>query len=296
MQPTPTPEVTPEPTRTPGVTLEVTAEDYTPGVWTNITPTFTLSGIPEGSEEYVYGVFICNEKLILLSNGNNTYMPTDEGWTSVRFAVLDKLGDVQALSDQYDMLLDFTPPDGPYLSGDDECKTVCYVTADDWLSGLNGISYDGGETWDEYTDPEQEMSFLGDVGDTVEAGEICVRDNAGNISIMRNPSPSAKEAHRNGHGDGRQADSPRQRDDGLFQSELQRAGTERFRRAADGTVHRRHGDQSVAAQRGTDGSLYRRTDDMADHGGGNADRAQRARADRRQRGADQRLAFWRRSL
>ena len=182
VQPTPTPEVTPEPTRTPGVTLEVTAEDYTPGVWTNITPTFTLSGIPEGSEEYVYGVFICNEKLILLSNGNNTYMPTDEGLTSVRFAVLDKLGDVQALSDQYDMLLDFTPPDGPYLSGDDECKTVCYVTADDWLSGLNGISYDGGETWDEYTDPEQEMSFLGDVGDTVEAGEICVRDNAGNIS------------------------------------------------------------------------------------------------------------------
>ena len=182
MQPTPTPEVTPEPTRTPGVTLEVTAEDYTPGVWTYITPTFTLSGIPEGSEEYVYGVFICNEKLILLSNGNNTYMPTDEGWTSVRFAVLDKLGDVQALSDQYDMLLDFTPPDGPYLSGDDECKTVCYVTADDGLSGLNGISYDGGETWDEYTDPEQEMSFLGDVGDTVEAGEICVRDNAGNIS------------------------------------------------------------------------------------------------------------------
>ena len=182
VQPTPTPEVTPEPTRTPGVTLEVTAEDYTPGVWTQITPTFTLSGIPEGSEEYVYGVFICNEKLILLSNGNNTYTPTDEGWTSVRFAVLDKLGDVQALSDQYDMLLDFTPPDGPYLSGDDECKTVCYVTADDWLSGLNGISYDGGETWDEYTDPEQEMSFLGDVGDTVEAGEICVRDNAGNIS------------------------------------------------------------------------------------------------------------------
>ena len=182
VQPTPTPEVTPEPTRTPGVTLEVTAEDYTPGVWTNITPTFTLSGIPEGSEEYVYGVFICNEKLILLSNGNNTYTPTDEGWISVRFAVLDKLGDVQALSDQYDMLLDFTPPDGPYLSGDDECKTVCYVTADDWLSGLNGISYDGGETWDEYTDPEQEMSFLGDVGDTVEAGEICVRDNAGNIS------------------------------------------------------------------------------------------------------------------
>lgn len=172
----------PTPTPVPKPVLKVTAEGYEPDIWKNSPPSFTLSGIPEGSSEYVYGVFICDERLILLSNGNDMYVPQDEGMTSVRFAILDKMGDVQSISDQYDMLLDFTPPDGPYLSGDDDCKTVCYVTADDWLSGLNGISYDGGETWDDYTDPEQEMSFLGDVGETVEAGQICVRDNAGNIS------------------------------------------------------------------------------------------------------------------
>ena len=179
---TPTPEPTAEPTPTPEVRLEVTAEDYNPGVWSNIMPTFTLSGIPEGSEEYVYGVFICDEKLILLSNGNNIYTPVDEGWTSVRFVVLDKLGDVKALSDQYDMMLDFTPPDGPYLSGDDECKTVCYISADDGLSGMEAISFDGGETWEPYIGSDQEESILGEVGDTVEAGTIWVRDVAGNIS------------------------------------------------------------------------------------------------------------------
>ena len=180
--PTPTPSPTVEPTATPKVPLAVTAEDYNPGVWTNVMPTFTLSGIPEGSTEYVYGVFICDEKLVLLSNGNNVYMPTDEGLTSVRFAVLDKMGDVQALSDQYDMMLDFTPPDGPYLSGDDECKTVCYISADDWLSGMEAISFDEGETWEPYIGSDQEESILGEVGDTVEAGMIWVRDVAGNIS------------------------------------------------------------------------------------------------------------------
>ena len=183
------------------MTLTVDAADYLPNEWSGAMPVFTLSGIPEGSEEYVYGVFICNERLILLSDGNNVYMPSDEGLVSLRFAILDKMGDVAALSDQYDMLLDFTPPDGPYLSGDDECKTVCYVTADDWLSGLNGISYDGGETWDDYTDPEQEMSFLGDVGETVEAGRICVRDNAGNIAYNAEPFTFGKKK-RTGTGTG----------------------------------------------------------------------------------------------
>ena len=181
--PTPTPSPTIEPTATPKVPFEVTAENYNPGVWTSEIPVFTLSGIPEGSTEYVYGVFICDEKLVLLSNGNNVYMPTDEGLTSVRFAVLDKMGDVQALSDQYDMMLDLSAPDGPYLSGDDECKTVCYVTADDWLSGVEAISFDEGETWEPYIGSEQEMSFLGEVGDTVEAGTIWVRDAAGNIAV-----------------------------------------------------------------------------------------------------------------
>ncbi|MFR2150256.1 MAG: hypothetical protein ACLS7Z_06855 [Christensenellales bacterium] len=53
--------------------------DYEPGVWKNSPPMFTLSGIPEDSTEYVYGVFICDERLILLSDGNNMYAPKREG-------------------------------------------------------------------------------------------------------------------------------------------------------------------------------------------------------------------------
>ena len=183
--PTQSPEATPAPTETPaptGVTLEVTADDYEPGVWTNHPPVFTLSGIPEGSNEYVYGVFVCNERLILLAKDTDSYVPTEEGLTSVRFAILDLMGDVVALSDQYDLMLDLSAPDGPYLSGVDYCDTVCYIEAYDSLSGLSDISYDEGETWEPYIEYEDGLSIVGEKGDTIESGTIWVRDIAGNIS------------------------------------------------------------------------------------------------------------------
>ncbi len=191
--PTQNPEATPAPTEAPtqsptetpaptGVTIEVTADDYEPGVWTNHPPVFTLSGIPEGSDEYVYGVFVCNERLILLAKDTDSYVPTEEGLTSVRFAILDMMGDVVALSDQYDLMLDLSAPDGPYLSGVDYCDTVCYIEASDSLSGLSDISYDEGETWEPYIEYEDGLSIVGEKGDTIEAGTIWVRDVAGNIS------------------------------------------------------------------------------------------------------------------
>ena len=183
--PTETPAPTDAPTETPaptGVTLEVTADEYEPGVWTNHPPVFTLSGIPEGSDEYVYGVFVCNERLILLAKDTDSYVPTEEGLTSIRFAILDLMGDVVALSDQYDLMLDLSAPDGPYLSGVDYCDTVCYIEASDSLSGLSDISYDEGETWEPYIEYEDGLSIVGEKGDTIEAGTIWVRDVAGNIS------------------------------------------------------------------------------------------------------------------
>ena len=179
-EPTQTPTETPAPT---GMTLEVTADGYEPGIWTNNPPVFTLSGIPEGSNEYVYGVFVCNERLILLAKDTDFYVPTEEGLTSVRFAILDMMGDVVALSDQYDLMLDLSAPDGPYLSGVDYCDTVCYIEAYDSLSGLSDISYDEGETWEPYIEYEDGLSIVGEKGDTIEAGTIWVRDVAGNISV-----------------------------------------------------------------------------------------------------------------
>ena len=178
--PTQTPGETPAPT---GMTLEVTADGYEPGIWTNNPPVFTLSGIPEESDEYVYGVFVCNERLILLAKDTDSYVPMEEGMTSVRFAILDMMGDVVALSDQYDLMLDLSAPDGPYLSGVDYCDTVCYIEAYDSLSGLSDISYDEGETWEPYIEYEDGLSIVGEKGDTIEAGTIWVRDIAGNISV-----------------------------------------------------------------------------------------------------------------
>ena len=178
--PTQTPTETPAPT---GMTLEVTADGYEPDIWMNNPPVFTLSGIPEGSDEYVYGVFVCNERLILLAKDTDSYVPTEEGMTSVRFAILDLMGDVVALSDQYDLMLDLSAPDGPYLSGVDYCDTVCYIEAYDSLSGLSDISYDEGETWEPYIEYEDGLSIVGEKGDTIEAGTIWVRDIAGNISV-----------------------------------------------------------------------------------------------------------------
>ena len=180
----PTNQPTEEPTPAPKPVIEVAAEDYEPGVWKNSAPIFTLSGIPEGSDEYVYGVFICDERLILLSNGNNMYMPDEEGLISVRFVILDKMGDVQSLSDQYDMMLDFTPPDGPYLMEDEENKKICHVEVYDGLSGLDSISYDGGQTWLSCNDPENDnLTRSGEKGDKLEAGKVWARDFAGNISV-----------------------------------------------------------------------------------------------------------------
>ena len=199
---TPAPTEEPTPTPVPKPVLEVTAEDYEPGVWKNSPPMFTLSGIPEDSTEYVYGVFICDERLILLSDGNNMYVPSEEGLSSVRFVILDKMGDVQSLSDQYDTMLDFTPPDGPYLSGDSKNKKVCYVEAYDDLSGLDSISYDGGKTWLSCNDPEKDnMTFYGEVGETVDAGWILTRDFAGNISSNDEDFIFGKKK-RTGTGDG----------------------------------------------------------------------------------------------
>ena len=199
---TPAPTEEPTPTPVPKPVLEVTAEDYEPGVWKNSPPMFTLSGIPEDSTEYVYGVFICDERLILLSDGNNMYVPSEEGLSSVRFVILDKMGDVQSLSDQYDTMLDFTPPDGPYLSGDSKNKKVCYVEAYDDLSGLDSISYDGGKTWLSCNDPETDnMTFYGEVGETVDAGWILTRDFAGNISSNDEDFIFGKKK-RTGTGDG----------------------------------------------------------------------------------------------
>ena len=178
---TPEPAATPEPSETPApaIAIAVEADDYTPGAWSGVAPTFRLSGIPEGDDAHVYGVFVCDEQLILLSKGNSSSTPSLEGEVRLRFAILDLMGDLVSLSDQYDMLLDFTPPDGPYFMPLEYTDTTVELLFSDALSGVEAVSVDGGKTWQT---PPQPMYYSGWDGMTVTGGTICVRDVAGNIS------------------------------------------------------------------------------------------------------------------
>ncbi|MDO5379088.1 MAG: hypothetical protein Q4G52_12215, partial [Clostridia bacterium] len=180
----PTPEPTEEPTPTPEppVTLTVTAEGYQEGQWSTVIPTFTLSGIEEGDQDHVYGVFVCNERLILLANGENTYMLEEQGEISLRFAVLDMMGDIVALSQQYDVRVDAFPPSGPYLEQADFADTIAWLNIYDGESGIEAISYDFGETWEAYNPDFEPYSMMGEKGEVVKVGQVVVRDRAGHIS------------------------------------------------------------------------------------------------------------------
>ena len=177
--PTPTPESSPTPTPTPvPVTIQVEAQNLEPGVWKNVAPSFTLKGIEEGSQDYVYGVFVCNERLVLLAEGQNVYTPQEDGQISLRFAVLDMMGDVVSLSDQYDMLLDFIPPEVPYLEVISDTELQVYTA--DMGSGLDAVSFDGGQTYTPWPQDGTQPIMTGEKGDYVEPGTVVVRDKAGN--------------------------------------------------------------------------------------------------------------------
>lgn len=177
-------ELLPPPTPPPEVpVLTVTAQDYLPNAWSCVAPTFTLSGIEDGSTEYVYGVFICNEQLIVFSRGTTEYIPTLEGEDiRLRFAILDMMGDVVCFSDEYAMMLDMTPPDGPYPVPCNDANTIVQVYASDSLSGLEAISLDGGNTWLSADLSEDHFRCQGKKGETLPGGRLQARDFAGNLS------------------------------------------------------------------------------------------------------------------
>ena len=169
---------------TPVVSLTVTPENYRPGEWSNVAPTFELSGVEAGSTDYVYGVFICNERLIILSRDTTAYVPDMEGEDiRLRFAILDMMGDVVAFSDEYAMMLDMTPPDGPYAWPYNDANTIAQVYASDSLSGLEAISLDGGRTWLSAELSDDHFRCEGERGESIPSERLRARDFAGNVSV-----------------------------------------------------------------------------------------------------------------
>lgn len=177
--PNATAEPTEKPTPVPELEIRVETQNYCPGKWSNETPVFTLSGIPEDSGRYAYAVIAYDERFIILSG--NTYTAKDEGEYDLRFVILDGIGDVAAKSAKYTVQLDLTAPNGIYVQMKEGSNKKYEVSAEDALSGISEYSNDGGETW-KAPNENGTAYFKGASGDVVPAGMILAKDGAGNIA------------------------------------------------------------------------------------------------------------------
>ena len=159
------------------VTLQVEAADFEPAVWRNIRPTFTLSGSPE-DKNWPYAVVVYDERIAVLSG--DVYTAEEEGVYTLRFAILDEIGDIVDASEKYTLWLDCTPPENVSIEVDPSVSYTLHIAATDAMSGVESLSMDGGATWMPLANGEV-FTYTGKQAGTIEPGMIQVRDVAGNI-------------------------------------------------------------------------------------------------------------------
>ncbi len=168
--------VNPEETEKPEITIAVDVDDYRVGAWSNVLPTFTLSGKPEDGD-YSYAVVVYDERIALMSE--NVYTAQTEGVYTVRFAILNPQGDIVSASERYTLMLDATAPEVS-ANVDYETSYTLRLSASDAISGVSEISVDGGNTWEPLEDGT-EWVYTASSKTTIASGMLCVRDVAGNI-------------------------------------------------------------------------------------------------------------------
>lgn len=179
LAPTHAPTVTPEPQPTPEpVTICVQAKGVQQGEWVNSAPEFRLSGIPEGEQGLAYAVILYDREIIALE-GNN-YTAETEGVYSLRFVILDAMGDIVSASESVTVYVDTTAPETVSVLPSQQKSYALVVTAADSLSGVCAVSTDGGETWSDLAD-EQPWGYAFGKPTSLAPGMLCVRDGAGNI-------------------------------------------------------------------------------------------------------------------
>ncbi len=183
-------EPAPEPTQEPDeVRLEVLSEDCRPGEWSGVHPLFQLSGIPEG-RSWVYAAVIYDERIAVLSG--DSYLADEEGVYTLRFVILNELGDIVDASEKYTLWLDHTLPEVAVWMDDAKDYTM-HIDMADGMSGLKELTLDGGESWIELSGAESESySYTASGKQQIEAGMLQVRDGAGNLWISTEAYTLAK--------------------------------------------------------------------------------------------------------
>ena len=165
------------------LTVSAQCDQTLDGSWLTVAPTFALScaeGLPEG---YSWAVRYDGGAPVTIPG--DTFTAGEEGDYILTFVVLDGAGQIAAATGDYRLRLDTTAPLVQAVAGESLTLTV---TASDGVSGVDGLSLDGGASWYPPTDLGDGvwgLTFTAAEAYTFAPGTILARDGAGNLAAYQ---------------------------------------------------------------------------------------------------------------
>ena len=162
------------------LTLQAACDQVLDGAWLTTAPTFTLSSDVELPQGWTWAV--CYDGGAPVTLAGNTFTAQEEGAYTLTFVVLDGAGQVAASTQDVTLRLDTTPPLVQATAG---ANLTLTVTASDGVSGIDGLSMDGGASWYPVTEMGEgvwRLTFTAAQAYTFAPGTIVARDGAGNLA------------------------------------------------------------------------------------------------------------------
>lgn len=162
------------------LTLQAACDQVLDGSWLTTAPTFTLSSDVELPQGWTWAVRYDGGAPVTLAG--NTFTAQEEGAYTLTFVVLDGAGQVAASTQDVTLRLDTTPPLVQATAG---ANLTLTVTASDAVSGIDGLSMDGGASWYPVTEMGEGvwgLTFTAAQAYTFAPGTIMARDGAGNLA------------------------------------------------------------------------------------------------------------------
>lgn len=162
------------------LTLQAACDQVLDGSWLTTAPTFTLSSDVELPQGWTWAVRYDGGAPVTLAG--NTFTAQEEGAYTLTFVVLDGTGQVAASTQDVTLRLDTTPPLVQATAG---ANLTLTVTASDAVSGIDGLSMDGGASWYPVTEMGEGvwgLTFTAAQAYTFAPGTIVARDGAGNLA------------------------------------------------------------------------------------------------------------------
>ena len=165
---------------TAALTLAAACDQTLDASWLTTAPTFTLSSDVELPQGWTWAVRYDGGAPVTLAG--NTFTAQEEGAYTLTFVVLDGAGQVAASTQDVTLRLDTTPPLVQATAG---ANLTLTVTASDGVSGIDGLSMDGGASWYPVTEMGEGvwgLTFTAAQAYTFAPGTIVARDGAGNLA------------------------------------------------------------------------------------------------------------------